>query len=706
MADILLLLYHRLGIRLEGCLCLTTPTDPKQKPASVFKLLEKHCSFSRIKRDRGVSHWEEVAGSGCMSVEQIRAASLDAFAPSLLAVVLGIGQPAPRVMSSMEARVPSWLLQLLSNTLSVGRQLQAQRQGKVQHDFHSATPGKSNQLQIAQARFPTRIRKGTGFIEITDCQGISRRAKVASAKGKQLVLTTDTRMPHGHSVKSIHFRDDQAAADEEALSALWFKILTGEAAGMKDRPTLLSMCGRPIPLQTGISARLYSDVKQRLRQGGPRGLLNERQQEAVFSVLAPAAPVQIVRGPPGTGKTKVISEAAVLWSEFNALGLEAPAVRGKPPLMICCARSNVAALNIAVALSKCSEIKRNFKLVVSHEYHFEWHDDRYGDVQDQLIVSNELKDDTGRHLSQHISVLVCTLSMLSSKKIKQNFLSSFTVLRLLVDEASQVYVGDYLSPINDLPTLRGITFFGDDKQLPPFGSDQGPPVSSVFEIQDIWKRQQEQQQQQQVRGRAQPQQASESSIPAVMLSISYRLPGPVCTFVSQNIYNRELKSGKQPHHQPLLRDVVLWYDVEGKEELKGHSTFNPIEAGVAVNLAKVMQRDGQSNWKILTGYDAHRHELEQQLLRSLQADTAKDRVFNADTFQGREEDIIILSLARTSSPGFMRSDRRVNVMLTRCKEMLIIVGSLRMAKKNSNMLIGKMATYCIERGLVVHVPRQ
>ena len=43
----------------------------------------------------------------------------------------------------------------------------------------------------------------------------------------------------------------------------------------------------------------------------------------------------------------------------------------------------------------------------------------------------------------------------------------------------------------------------------------------------------------------------------------------------------------------------------------------------------------------------------------------EDRVFNIDTFQGREEDVIIISLTRTTSIGFMKDDRRVNVMLTR-----------------------------------------
>ena len=65
-------------------------------------------------------------------------------------------------------------------------------------------------------------------------------------------------------------------------------------------------------------------------------------------------------------------------------------------------------------------------------------------------------------------------------------------------------------------------------------------------------------------------------------------------------------------------------------------------------------------------YDAQRHEVEQQL-RSQSGLPWEDRVFNVDTFQGREEDIIIVSLAATERLGFLKDNRRVNVMLTRCR---------------------------------------
>lgn len=71
----------------------------------------------------------------------------------------------------------------------------------------------------------------------------------------------------------------------------------------------------------------------------------------------------------------------------------------------------------------------------------------------------------------------------------------------------------------------------------------------------------------------------------------------------------------------------------------------------------------------------------------------KDKCFNVDSFQGtfgsyspsekifiwsfagNEDDYIIVSLVRSKKIGFLREDRRVNVMLTRCKRGMIICTS-------------------------------
>ena len=51
----------------------------------------------------------------------------------------------------------------------------------------------------------------------------------------------------------------------------------------------------------------------------------------------------------------------------------------------------------------------------------------------------------------------------------------------------------------------------------------------------------------------------------------------------------------------------------------------------------------------------------------------ENTVFNVDSFQGNEEDHIVISVVRTSKPGFMKNQRRTNVMLSRCKKSMMVL---------------------------------
>ncbi|KAI0827616.1 hypothetical protein BC628DRAFT_1279219, partial [Trametes gibbosa] len=81
---------------------------------------------------------------------------------------------------------------------------------------------------------------------------------------------------------------------------------------------------------------------------------------------------------------------------------------------------------------------------------------------------------------------------------------------------------------------------------------------------------------------------------------------------------------------------------------------------------------------IITPYDAQRAEIVRQLQT---AELPWDRVFNVDSFQGaplfnflsHEAEYVIISAVRTTSPGFLRSRNRTNVMLTRCERGMILV---------------------------------
>ena len=90
--------------------------------------------------------------------------------------------------------------------------------------------------------------------------------------------------------------------------------------------------------------------------------------------------------------------------------------------------------------------------------------------------------------------------MLSNTRLKDSGLQKLIPMDvLIVDEASQIELGDYLGPLHDFKTvLRRIVFVGDDKQrelfsrphvtsthasqVAPYGSDEIPELQSIFDI--------------------------------------------------------------------------------------------------------------------------------------------------------------------------------------------------------------------------------
>ncbi|KAG1804546.1 AAA domain-containing protein [Suillus subaureus] len=97
-------------------------------------------------------------------------------------------------------------------------------------------------------------------------------------------------------------------------------------------------------------------------------------------------------------------------------------------------------------------------------------------------------------------------------------------------------------------------------------------------------------------------------------------------------------------------------------------------------------------FRIITPYDAQRCLIEERL--KLQGLGWEDKCFNVDSFQGNEEDYIVISLVRSTVLGFLADLRRTNVMLTRCKKGMIICTNQKFMKgAGRNSLVGSLLKY-------------
>ncbi|KAF9267868.1 hypothetical protein L218DRAFT_1057752 [Marasmius fiardii PR-910] len=305
-------------------------------------------------------------------------------------------------------------------------------------------------------------------------------------------------------------------------------------------------------------------------------------------------------GPPGTGKTSVIAKYVTTVIDSGGSGIWLVA------------KSNVAVKNIAEKLIKVGFL--HWKLLVSQDFQFDWHEHLYTKVNDNVIRSDKFGEVSYKDLAD-CKVILCTLSMLSNPRLSK-FTRKVPISSLVVDEASQIEIGDYFTAFEVAKgSLKKLCLIGDDKQ--------------------------------------------------------HRMPPQIGQFISDLVYDSRLKSN--PEHK--ITDEVLacrLVDAGGREESSGSSFKNASEASAILSIARHLQESNKL-FKIITPYDGQRNFIEQKMK---EADMAwEDTCFNVDSFQGNEEDIIIISLVRSRSIGFLKNLRRTNVMLSRCKEGMLVVSS-------------------------------
>lgn len=128
---------------------------------------------------------------------------------------------------------------------------------------------------------------------------------------------------------------------------------------------------------------------------------------------------------------------------------------------------------------------------------------------------------------------------------------------------------------------------------------------------------------------------------------------------------------------------IIFQATHGVTKREEHSTssYNHLEAQVLCWYVKRLLNEGlgkgkyvtQSDIGIVAPYTAQGKLITQLLLSQGHANV---EVGSVETYQGREKPIIIASLVRSfANMGFMRNPRRVNVLLSRAKSLLILVGN-------------------------------
>ena len=399
--------------------------------------------------------------------------------------------------------------------------------------------------------------------------------------------------------------------------------------------------------------------------------LNAEQRQAVVRVLkGEARPMPyVIFGPPGTGKTVTVVEAILQIFAFRS------------DARICVATpSNSSADLITERLMPHIPVGTMVRFNAAQRQ-----EEGIPDVIRDFCLRNEDMDTAITVLRHRVVVATCnTIGSLLRLDLKE---PPFT--HAFLDEAGHMMEPEAMIPIGLTSSSGGqIVMAGDPKQLGPVLQSQLAKCYGLQEsfLERLTNREPYKRDNRKFRGHC-------GYDPALvtMLRINYRSHESIIKVSSDLFYHSELIAAGDAivtrkfvgaSFLPNPEVPVLFHGIKGEQcqEEDSPSWFNPVEAFQAVSyLQKVYELDGvgvvdPDDVGIVTPY---RKQVERirRLVDALGLERVK--VGTVEEFQGSERDVIIISTVKSGGSGglgFMSSEKRFNVAVTRAKSLLVVVG--------------------------------
>jgi superfamily I DNA and/or RNA helicase len=411
--------------------------------------------------------------------------------------------------------------------------------------------------------------------------------------------------------------------------------------------------------------------------------LDEHQARAV-GLLAGTAPLVLIQGPPGTGKTHVIAHAISRILRKNPSARIAITSQANPAVdeAIAKIQESFPGLQIyrdysAAAREKYASLGRGVGI---QEYHSDFVDKlgKTADHQDpkaayvQQWLREAVEKDTGqfeRDMSQILShrsqIVACTLSRLAGISASA---PAFDLV--IVDEAAKASVPEAMIAAN---CARRLALVGDHRQLLPYLDDSfyehsAPTNADRALLEKLW---------------------NDSLFSRLwerapiarkaFLATMRRSRKPIAACISSCFYDGALIPGRG-HDSPSIRfpKSFIWVDSgRSKHEPSGETSIkNRFEADLIIDALNHIT--SLASKEISVAVIAFHRGQQDLLIKEIkrQKPVIKPDVLTVDASQGGQWDVVILTLARThGSSGFVGNPNRLNVAISRAKEICIIVGS-------------------------------
>jgi hypothetical protein len=457
--------------------------------------------------------------------------------------------------------------------------------------------------------------------------------------------------------------------------------------------------------------------------------LNSAQAEAINTCAVTAGRMAIINGPPGTGKSlllsKIISLAMIsgikvlvntsankpldvlLRKTLSTFGNEKPAdFQGHPRIVRIVAPSrtqtellvslasdssqeadeytkqfDLAYQRVELAKSLNTPDSKNF-LKLHENYLTNGYISDRADAREYLRIMNHFDNE----LLGHTTVLFATTSMASYKAILNRFRAAWVIN----DESCSIRHDQSLNSILWQPNLTLWVQAGDPLQLPPFVFDRQDNSLGTSLHKELLDRG--------FAGHTQlvEQHRSEENL---VKFVNDRFYGGILTTSDAVKAGRpqyrclmEILASKKPKlpNGCIITGNNMFFDIANGfgEEDSYSSTKNEAEAQFTIDLARTLITAGVSPKSILiiAPYTAHVQLIREKLAVAKTSFQSKDvAVHTIDSTQGDESDIVILTLARggpSARVGFIVEDPRLIVALSRAKYARYVVGNMRFFQRS------------------------
>ncbi|HEV7678411.1 MAG TPA: AAA domain-containing protein [Candidatus Dormibacteraeota bacterium] len=392
------------------------------------------------------------------------------------------------------------------------------------------------------------------------------------------------------------------------------------------------------------------------------GMQSNPPQDRAVSMLASLAAGQsvFIQGPPGTGKTTVIVEAIKRRLERN------PDER-----ILVTSHSNLAVDNALERLAGTPGM-RAVRVARAERVH---------PAVERFRCDDE---DDPRLLEANCYFATCATAATSA-------ITDMNFDVVILDEANKARVDEAL------PALRlgaALALVGDHKQLPPVEDDAlYGIVESDPHLEELVNR-------------SLFEQAWEGGLPErarSLLTIQHRMHPDIAAYVSKASYEGQLQDAPEVQRYPFVTrkpfPVALHFvDTEGMRGVRerrgpGGALRNEAEVRVAAQVVRLLDERAprELSMAVIAMYAEQVERLRQALGRRKFKRPVK--IDTVDSFEGREEDLVVISLVRSNERGrigFLRVPNRLNVAISRAKRLVACIGDSATLRAGEESMYGEL----------------